>query len=89
MTPQIMLSRLRLGQELTIRTENDAAPVTLVRTITTGLNHSGLIALDADGCLYAGNIDGRVTVYPPGATKPSQIITVPGGGPLYTLLIGH
>jgi len=63
--------------------------LTLVRTITTGLNHSGLIALDAGGCLYAGNIDDRVTVYPPGATKPSQIITVPGGGPLYTLLIGH
>jgi sugar lactone lactonase YvrE len=63
----------------------------LVRTITTGLNEPGpgLIALDAGGCLYAGNIDGRVTVYPPSATKPSQIITVPGGGPLYSLFIGH
>jgi hypothetical protein len=39
--------------------------------------------------LYAGNVDGRVTVYPPGATKPSQTITVPGGGPLDLIFIGR
>ncbi|HTC94725.1 MAG TPA: hypothetical protein VK699_14890 [Terriglobales bacterium] len=62
----------------------------LVRTITNGLNQPGLTALDAGGCLYVGNIiDGRVNVYPPGATKPSQTITVPGGGLLDVLFIGH
>ena len=65
------------------------ANLTLIRTITAGLNQPGLIAVDAGGCLYAGNIDGRVTVYPPTATTPSQTITVPGGGPLYALFIGR
>jgi sugar lactone lactonase YvrE len=65
--------------------------LTLVRTITTGINQPffSLLALDAGGCLYAGNDNGLVTVYPPGATKPSQTITVPGGGPLDLIFIGR
>ena len=63
--------------------------LTLLRTITNGLNQPGLIAVDAGGCLYAGNIDGRVTIYQPTASNPVRTITVPGGGPLNALFIGH
>lgn len=63
--------------------------LTLVRTITTGLNQPGPIALDASRCLYAGNIDGTVTVYPPGATTPSQTITLPDRGSPVAIVIGR
>lgn len=49
----------------------------LIRSITNGLNQPGPLAVDGNGNLYVGNAAGAVTVYPPGATSPSQTIVLP------------
>lgn len=60
----------------------------LTRTINTGLNQPGPIAVDSGGCLYVGNSDGQVSVYAPGATTPLRIIPLPDFASPVALVIG-
>jgi hypothetical protein len=53
------------------------AKLKVTRSITSGLNQPGPVAVDGNGNLYIGNAAGAVTVYPPGATSPSQTIALP------------
>jgi DNA-binding beta-propeller fold protein YncE len=48
------------------------------REITTGISAPLGVAIDAQGDLYVSNYPAAITVYPPGATSPSETIT--GGG---------
>lgn len=64
------------------------AQLKLVRTITNGLNQPGPLAVDAMGRLYVGNAGGLLTVYPPGATSPSETIIIPGFAAPVAVAIG-
>lgn len=64
------------------------AKLKVVRSITNGLNQPGPIAVDGNGNLYIGNAAGAVTVYPPGATSPSQTIALPESTTPVAVVIG-
>jgi len=64
------------GRQNLIQIYDAAAPHTLVGQITDGLVGPNGEAVDTSGNLYVANADGAtVTVYPPGATKPSRTYT--------------
>jgi hypothetical protein len=55
------------------------------KTITSGLNSPGEVAVDSSGNLYVCNFGFTVLVYPPGASTPSRTISIPRLGKHPTL----
>jgi hypothetical protein len=60
----------------------------LQRTITTGLNQPGPVAVDARERIYVGNAGGTVTVFAHGTTTPLQTLSLPDFGSPVDVILG-